>query len=50
MDVARVPMKLSKAPFSFDQLTYSFVNMTQQGGTLAIMWDNELATVDFMAH
>ena len=50
MDVARVPMKLSEAPFSFDQLTISFVNMSQHGGTLAIMWDNELATVDFMAH
>ena len=49
-DVARVEMTLSKAPFSFDQLTYSFVNMTQGGGTLAIMWDSELATVDFMAH
>ncbi|MDE2996141.1 MAG: DUF2911 domain-containing protein [Bacteroidota bacterium] len=50
MDVMRLDMALSKAPFSFDQLTFSFVNMTQSGGTLAIMWENELATLDFMAH
>jgi len=49
-DVLRAEMTLSEAPFSFDQLTFSFVNMTQMGGTLAVMWENELATIDFMAH
>ena len=49
-DVLRAEMTLWEAPFNFDQLTFSFVNMTQQGGTLAVMWENELATIDFMAH
>lgn len=49
-DVLRADMTLWEAPFTFDQLTFSFVNMTQGGGTLAIMWENELATIDFMAH
>ena len=47
MDVFRTAMSVSEAPFTFDQLTFSFVNMTQEGGTLALMWDNTLATVDF---
>ena len=47
LDVVRIPMTVSTNPLSVDQLTYSFVNMTQQGGTLAIMWDKELAMVDF---
>jgi len=46
-DVMRIPMKVSTNSLAVDQLTYSFVNMTQQDGTLAIMWDKELATVDF---
>ena len=46
-DVLRANMELSEAPFSFDQFTISFVNMTQDGGTLAMMWENELATIDF---
>jgi hypothetical protein len=49
-DVLRAKMTLSEAPFSVDQLTFSFVNMTQAGGTLAVMWEKELATIDFMAH
>jgi len=49
-DVLRAEMTLSEAPFSFDQLTFSFVNMSQSGGTLAVMWEKELATIDFMAH
>lgn len=46
-DVARVPMKLSMAPHSVDQLTFAFIDMTQAGGTLALEWGKELATVDF---
>ena len=46
-DVLRVPMTLTKNSRSVDQLTYLFVNMTQQGGTLMLMWDKEMASVDF---
>jgi len=46
-DVVRVPMKMGKGHLSMDQLTFSFVNMTQQGGTLALAWDTQGGSVDF---
>jgi hypothetical protein len=46
-DVVRAPMKLSTLPFSMDQLTWSFIDMSDGGGKLAIMWDRQMATVPF---
>lgn len=46
-DVLRVPMKVAEHSVSFDQLTYSFVNMSKSGGTFSIMWEKTMATVDF---
>jgi hypothetical protein len=46
-DLVKAPMKVSKAAVSFDQFTIGFVNMTQESGTLAMLWDKEMATVDF---
>ena len=46
-DVFRVPMKLVKTPASLDQFTIAFVDMTQEGGTLAFWWDHERAEVPF---
>lgn len=46
-DLVKVPMKLTKTEVSIDQFTIQFVNMTQQGGTLALGWDKEMAMVDF---
>lgn len=46
-DVVRAPMKLSTLPFSMDQLTWSFMNMSDAGGTLAMMWDRQMAAVPF---
>jgi hypothetical protein len=46
-DVVRVPMNLGKGHLSMDQLTFSFVNMTQRGGTLALAWDTQSGSVDF---
>jgi hypothetical protein len=46
-DVLRVPMKTMKSTVSVEQFTIGFVNMTQQGGSLAMWWDREFATVDF---
>jgi hypothetical protein len=46
-DLVRAPMKLTKGSDSLDQFTIQFVNMTQQGGTLSLAWDKEIATVDF---
>jgi hypothetical protein len=45
--VARAPMRMESLPFSLDQFTIGFVNMTQQGGTLAMWWDTTQAMVDF---
>jgi hypothetical protein len=46
-DVARAPMTLSTLPFSMDQLTWSFVDMSDAGGKIAIMWDRQMAVVPF---
>lgn len=46
-DVLRVPMTVSSIPFSLDQFTIGFVDMTQQGGTLAMWWESTQATASF---
>lgn len=46
-DLVRVPMKLAKQSLSFDELTYAFLDMSQQGGTLALWWGKDMATVEF---
>jgi len=48
-DVARVPMKLEKLPYAVDQLTWTFLDMTNTGGRLALMWGNTLASAPFTA-
>jgi hypothetical protein len=48
-DLLRVPMKMSKGNWSVDQFTIQFVDMTADGGTLALLWDREVATVPFKA-
>jgi Protein of unknown function (DUF2911) len=46
-DVVRAPMTLAALPFSMDQLTWSFTDMTDAGGKLTIMWDRVVASVPF---
>lgn len=46
-DVVRAPMTLSTLPFSMDQLTWSFLDMSDVGGRLALMWDRQMAAVSF---
>jgi hypothetical protein len=46
-DVVRAPMTLSTLPFSVDQLTWLFLDMSDAGGRLAIMWDRQMASVPF---
>jgi hypothetical protein len=48
-DVLRVPMKLGGLPFSMDQLTFAFIDMTADGGTLALLWDKAIASAVFKA-
>jgi hypothetical protein len=46
-DVVRVPMKMVTPQFSVDQFTIAFVDMTDQGGTLAMAWGKTAAVVPF---
>lgn len=46
-DVVRTPMTVEKLPYSFDQLSWQFLDITDQGGRLAILWDRHLASVPF---
>jgi hypothetical protein len=46
-DVVRVRMTREKLPYSFDQLTWEFLNVTETGGRLAMIWDTQIAWVPF---
>jgi len=46
-DVLRAPMTVGTLPFSVDQLTWSFTDMTDAGGKMTIMWDKTVASVAF---
>jgi hypothetical protein len=46
-DVVRVPMTRETLPHSFEQLSWQFLDMTDAGGRLALIWDRELASVPF---
>ena len=48
-DVARVPMRLEKLPFQVDQLTWTFLDMKNDSGRMALMWGNTLASTPFTA-
>jgi hypothetical protein len=48
-DVARVPMKVETLPSSVEQLTWAFLDMTTDGGRIAISWAKTMASVPFRA-
>lgn len=48
-DVARIPMKVETLPFASEQLTWSFIDMTRDGGRLALTWGKTMATASFKA-
>ena len=48
-DVARVAMKVESLPFSVEQLTWSFIDMTPDSGRMAIAWAKTMASVAFKA-
>ena len=48
-DVARVPMKVESIPFSVEQLTWAFLDVTTDGGRIAIAWAKTMASVPFKA-
>ncbi len=48
-DVVRVPMTLATLPYEIDQLTWSFLDMKNDGGRIALMWGKTLASTPFTA-
>jgi DUF2911 family protein len=46
-DVVRAAMTLERLPHAFDQLSWEFVDVTDRGGALAIIWDTYMAAVPF---
>ena len=46
-DLVRVPMTRGTLPYSFDQLSWQFLDMTDKGGQLALVWDRQIARVPF---
>lgn len=46
-DVVRAPMALANLPYSVEELTWSFADMSDAGGKMAIMWDKQMASVPF---
>jgi hypothetical protein len=46
-DVVRTLMTREKLTRSFDQLSWQFVDVSDAGGRLALLWDRELASVAF---
>jgi len=48
-DVARIPMRVESLPFGVEQLTWSFLDMTNDSGRVALMWGRTLASASFKA-
>jgi hypothetical protein len=46
-DVVRTPMTIEAQPYSHDQLHWEFLDVTAEGGRLAIFWDHQMAWVPF---
>jgi Protein of unknown function (DUF2911) len=46
-DVLRAKMKLEPQPHSHEQLKWEFVDMTKNGGAIALSWDKTMALVPF---
>jgi Protein of unknown function (DUF2911) len=48
-DVVRVPMKVDTLPFDVDELTWTFVDMTNDSGKIALIWGKSMASTPFKA-
>jgi hypothetical protein len=46
-DVVRAAMRVDALPYKVEQLTWEFVDMTAEGGRMAVMWDKTMAAVPF---
>ena len=48
-DVVRAPMKVETLPFAVDELTWTFVDMTNDSGKIALIWGKAMASTPFKA-
>ena len=46
-DLTRAPMKVESLPFRVEQLEWKFLDVTDQGGRMAVVWDHSMASVPF---
>lgn len=46
-DVVRAPMKVETLPHTHEQLSWEFLDVTDAGGVMAVMWEKTMATVPF---
>ena len=46
-DLVRVPMTVEALPYSHDQLHWQFLDVTPEGGRMAMFWANRMASVPF---
>jgi Protein of unknown function (DUF2911) len=46
-DVVRAPMKVEQLPHSHEQLSWEFLDASDTGATLALMWDKTMGSVAF---
>ena len=46
-DVVRAPMSLSKIDMSVDQMSIFFADVTEEGGSLAVVWEDQMALLPF---
>jgi len=46
-DLVRAPLTRETLPYSFDQLSWQFVDMSNEGGKLALVWDRQIAWTRF---
>ena len=46
-DIVRTPMRVENLPHAFEQLSWEFLDITDTGGRLAMIWDKKLASVPF---
>jgi hypothetical protein len=46
-DVVRAPMTITTLPFSVEQMSWEFTDMSDAGGKLVMMWDKTAASVAF---
>lgn len=46
-DVTRAAMKVDMLPFTVEELTWQLIDMTDDGGRIAIMWNKSMGSVPF---